>query len=161
MKKKILFVTRGGERCDEGFSYSLELAKTLHAGIEVLIIGPSCLAAEFEDIMAAATFAEEGELKTAGEIMKETQRACSRKLEARVSEFLQETEGGTADFLCHIMDGDMAPAINRVLKDRPYVDMVLLSPSLSEKVGSSHVKKLLKNISKPIVHISKPAAAEI
>jgi hypothetical protein len=39
--------------------------------------------------------------------------------------------------------------------------MVLLSPSLSENRKSLDIRKLLKNISKPIVHISRPLATEI
>ena len=57
MNDKVLFVTRGGEDCDEGFSYVLELAKTLGAGIEVLIIYPSRMTNSFDDIMMAATYA--------------------------------------------------------------------------------------------------------
>lgn len=40
MKEKILFVTKGGENCDEGFSYVLELAKALNSNIAVLVVYP-------------------------------------------------------------------------------------------------------------------------
>lgn len=161
MKDKILFVTKGGEHCDEGFSYVLELAKTLNASVEALIMRPADLADDFEDIMAAAAFAEAGDLKTMKEIMECEQRTCREKLEGKIRELSTKAHEVSVDMLSHAADGDVAAAIKEVLKDKPYIDMVLLSPSLSEKKNSLDLKKLLKNISKPIVHISKPATAEI
>jgi hypothetical protein len=161
MKDKILFVTKGGEYCDEGFSYVLELAKTLNASVEALIMRPTHLAEDFEDIMTAATFAEADDLKTAKEIMERQQRTCRKKLEGRISELSNKAQEVSVDILCHAADGDVAAAIKAILKEKPYIDMVLLSPSLSEKKNSLDIKRLLRNISKPIVHILRPATAEI
>lgn len=161
MKDKILFVTKGGEHCDEGFSYILELAKTLNASVEALIMRPAHFADELEDIMAAAAFAEADDIKTAKEIMECEQQTCRKKLEERIRELSNRAEEVSIDIICHAADGDVAVAIKAILKEKPYIDMVLLSPSLSEKKNSVDIKRLLRNISKPIVHISKPAAAEI
>jgi hypothetical protein len=161
MKDKILFVTKGGEHCDEGFSYILELAKTLNASVEALIMRPAHLAEDFEDIMAAATFAEAGDLETMKEIMECEQRTCREKLEGRIRELSNKAQEVSIEILCHSADGDVATAIKAILKEKPYIDMVLLSPSLSGKKNSLDLKRLLKHISKPIVHISKPATAEI
>jgi hypothetical protein len=161
MKDKILFVTKGGEQCDEGFSYVLELAKTLNEGIEVLILNPAHLATDFEDIMAAAAFAEAGDLKTVKEIMECEQNACRKKLEEKIGSFIQSSKEMSVELLCHMSDGDVASAVKDFLKKKPNIDMVLLSPSLSENKKSLDIRKLLKNISKPIVHISKPMSAEI
>ena len=38
MKEKLLFVAKGGEDCDKGFHYVLELAKTMNAGMAVLMV---------------------------------------------------------------------------------------------------------------------------
>ena len=161
MKDRILFVTKGGEQCNEGFAYVLELAKTLNASVEALIMRPPHLAEDFEDIMAAAAFAEAGDLKTMKEIMECEQRTCREKLESRINELSKSAREVSVDIFCHAADGDEATAIKAILKEKPNIDMVLLSPSLSGKKKPIDVRKLLKNISKPIVHISKPATAEI
>ena len=85
MKDKILFVTKGSEQCDEGSSYALELAKTLHAGIEILIMNASHPATQFEDVMAAAAFAEEGDLKSTKEVLESDQIACRKKVEEKIN----------------------------------------------------------------------------
>ncbi|MBI5847381.1 MAG: hypothetical protein HZB31_05435 [Nitrospirae bacterium] len=161
MKDTILFVTKGGEHCDEGFSYVLELAKTLDASVEALIMRPIHLADNFEDIMAAATFAEADDMKTAKEIMECQQSNCREKLEGRIRELSNKAQIVSVDLLCHAADGDVAAAIKAILKEKAFIDMVLLSPSLSEKMNSLDIKRLLRNIAKPIVHISRPATALI
>lgn len=161
MINKILFVTKGGEQCDDGFSYALELAKTLNVAIETLIMQPFNLSTQFEDLMAATAFAEAGDLKTVKEIMERHQNRCREKLNNRIAELARKAEETEINMLCHTSEGDAAAAIKVFLKDRPIIDMVLISPSLSENKKTIDIKKLLKNISKPIVHISRPATAEI
>lgn len=157
MTDKILFVTKGGDHCDEGFSYVLELAKTLNAGIEVLIMQP----ARLEDILAAAAFAEEGDIKSTKEFLEGQHHVCSAVLEEKIRGFIHTSKETAVDLICHMAEGDIAAAVKTFLKTRPYIDMVLLSPALSDNRKSHDMKKLLKNISKPIVHISRPATAEI
>ncbi len=161
MKDKILFVTKGGEQCDEGFSYALELAKTLNVTIETLIMKPTNMTTQFEEIMAAAAFAEAGDMKTVKEIMECEQNRCREKLNNKIRELSRKAEETDITMHCHTSEGDVAAAIKVFLKDRPTIDMVLISPSLSENKKTIDIKKLLKNISKPIVHISRPATAEI
>lgn len=163
MNDKVLFVTRGGEECDEGFSYVLELAKTLGAGIEVLIIYPSRMTNNFEDIMLAATYAEAGDFKTVNTIVDDEREKfrelVARKISART--LIGRPDEPGVDLVCHSADGDLSVTIKNHLKNRPYIDMVLLSPSLSENKKAFDIRKLLKNISKPIVNISRPATARI
>lgn len=161
MKDTILFVTKGGESCDEGLSYVLELAKTLNAGIEVLIMSHAPLAGQFEDLMAAAAFAEAGDLRTMKELLESEQCACRDLLEEKISTIMNRSRESSVDLICHLAEGDVTTAIKTHLKERKNVDMVLLSPALSENKKSLDIRKLLKNISKPIVHISKPLSAEI
>lgn len=162
MNDKILFVTRGGEQCDEGFSYVLELAKTLAAGIEVLIIYPSRLTNSFDDIMTAATYAEAGDFKTLRGMDAE-EEAAFRELAARKISALTFSSVGdpSVDLVCHSADGDLTATIKKHLLNRPCIDMVLLSPSLTENRKWFDIRKLLRNISKPVVNISRPAAIKI
>ena len=69
MKEKLLFVTRGGKDCDNGFSYILELAKTLNAGIAMLLVYNKRTMETYEDVMAAVAFAEAGDLETVKELI--------------------------------------------------------------------------------------------
>jgi len=161
MKNKILFVTKGGETCDEGLSYVLELAKTLNADIEVLIMSSAQMTTQFEDIMAATAFAEAGDLKTMKEVMESEQCPCRDLLEKKISDIMKSSKESAADLLCHMSEEDVAAAIKTFLKGRKNIGMVLLSPSLSENKKSLDIRNLIKNISKPIVHISKPLTAEI
>jgi len=161
MKDNILFVTKGGEQCDEGSSYALELAKTLNAGIEILIMDASHPATQFEDIMAAAAFAEEGDLKTMKEILESEQNVCRQKLEEKINGLIRSSKETAVELSCHLSTGDMSAAIKEHVRNRPDIAMVLLSPSLADNRKSLKIKKLIKAISKPIVHISKPLAAEI
>lgn len=164
MKDKILFVTKGGEQCDEGFSYVLELAKTLQAGIEVLIIYPSRMTNSFEAIMTAATYAEAGDFKTVQTSIDEEQSSFKELVRHQISSLISQTQATQepkVDLVCHSADGDLTATIKNHLKNRPYIDMVLLSPSLSENKKAFDIKKLLRNISKPIVNISRPVAVKI
>ncbi len=161
MKDKVLFVTKGGEQCDEGFSYVRELAKTLDSGIEVLIIYPSRMTNDFDDIMTAATYAEAGDLKTIREMVEAEQGAIKKMVEQKIGGLSSGSGETQVDLVCHSADGDLTATIKGYLKNRPYIDMVLLSPSLSENKKSFDIRKLLKNISKPIVNISRPVAAKL
>ena len=67
--------------------------------------------------------------------------------------------GNSVDLTCQVVSGDVTAAISDYLRDKPGVDMVLLSPSLSGNKKFFDVKKLIKNISKPIVNITMPAKA--
>jgi len=161
MKDKILFVTKGGETCDEGLPYVLELAKNLNAGIEVLIMSPTQLTTQFENIMTAAAFAEAGDFKTAKDVMESEHCVWRDLLEEKISNMKKSSKESSIDLLCHVSEGDVVSAIKLFLKGRKSIDMVLLSPSLSENKRSLDIGKLIKNISKPIVHISRQLATEI
>jgi len=161
MKDKVLFVTRGGEECDEGFPYVLELARTLQAGIELLIIYPSRMTTNLDDILMAATYAEAGDLKTVRGMMEAEQEEFRSLAERKISGLISRSQETGVDLAFSSTDGDLTTTIKNYLKDRPYIDMVLLSPSLAETKKGFNLKKLIKNISKPIVNISRPAAAKI
>ena len=159
MKEKILFVTKGGESCDEGFSYVLELAKTLAADIAVLMIYPEQILTTFEDVMAAAAYAEAGDFKTVKTLMDEQLRAIQDASGKKIRELEGRCRDASIGITCSEVSGDTATSIREYLKDKPSIDMVLLSPDLSANKKVLDIKKLIRHVSKPIVSISKPAEA--
>lgn len=161
MRKKILFVTKGCDQCDEGFSYVLEFAKTLNKDIEVLIMQPKYHTGLMEDILSAVAYAEEGDLKSMQEVLHSRQSECIETLEEKIMALKVNSDKSSADLVFHAADGDVASAVDTLLKDRPYLDMILISPILSEKTTPLNIKKMWKKISRPIVHISRPVAAGI
>lgn len=160
MKEKILFVTKGGENTDEGFSYALELAKALNSGIATLVLYPRQMMTTFEDIMSAAAFAEAGDFNTVKTLL-DAQETALKEAEAKKIEELKVKAGEISVSLTYkAASGDVAAAITDYLKERTAIEMVLLSPSLSKERKMLDIRKLLRIISKPIVNITLPEKAE-
>jgi hypothetical protein len=161
MSDRILFVTKGGERCDDGFPYVLELARTLQAGIDVLILYPERIMTDFEDVMAAVAFAEAGDFETVRNLMEGQKKEMIQQCERKISEILKKADETSVPLSWKTATGDVAQMVKEYLKNRPGIDMVLLSPNLSENNKHLDIRKLIRNISKPIVNISGPMGAEI
>lgn len=159
MKEKILFVTKGGEDSDEGFSYVLELAKALNSGIAVLVVYPRQMMTTFEDVMITAAYAEAGDFKSVKTLMDEQNKTLKQTEEEKVGEMARKASENSIDLICQVASGEVTAAITDYLREKPGVDMVLLSPNLSGNKKILDVKKLIKNISKPIVNITMPAKA--
>lgn len=153
MKEKLLFVTKGGKDCDKGFNYALELAKTLNAGIAVLMVYGKRVINSFEDVMAAAAFAEAGDIGTMREIMSEQEREINETTAEKISELSEKCVDASIDFSSEIKTGEAIQVIKDFLKNKTNIDMILLSPNLSNDKKILDIKKMLKNITKPIVAI--------
>jgi hypothetical protein len=160
MKEKILFVTKGGEDCDKGFSYVLELAKALNSNIAVLIVYPRQMLSRFEDVMSAAAFAEAGDFDTVKTLLDSQEQDIRETEERKIGEMGIKAREISVDLVHRAASGDVANAIMEYLKDRSGVDMVLLSPNLAGNKKILDLRKLIKNISKPIVNITMPVRAE-
>ena len=159
MKEKILFVTKGGENTDEGFSYVLELAKALNSGIAVLVVYPRQMMTSFEDVMSAAAFAEAGDFQTVRTLMEEQETELKESEEKKIKEMKVKAAEISVGLIYKTVSGDVASAITDYLKERTGIEMVLLSPNLSKERKILDIRKLLKNISKPIVNITLPEKA--
>lgn len=160
MKEKILFVTKGGEDLDKGFSYALELAKALNSGIAALVVYPRQMMSSFEDVMSAATFAEAGDFDTVKTLMDAQEHDLRETEKQKIGEMSARAREITVDLTHQVASGDVSTAIREYLKGRTGVDMVLLSPNLAGSKKILDLKKLMKNISKPIVNITVPIKAE-
>jgi hypothetical protein len=160
MKERLLFVTKGGEGCDDGFSYVLELAKTLNADILVLMLYGKRTMDTYEDVMAAVAFAEAGEVETVRELMNKQIKDIKGVEAEKINEMARICRENSIDFSYQVEVGDTVSGIRDFLKTKPGIDMVLLSPSLSSDRKGIDLKKLIKTITKPIVTINRPAGAE-
>jgi len=160
MKEKVLFVTKGNEDYEEGFSYVVELARILRTNIIILMIYDKPSIKTFEDNMAAAAFAEAGETKTAKEISEEWLRKIQDDTRKKTDSLIEKycKNGAPLNITCKAAVGDIVSNIKKLVESEPAIDMVLLSPTLSDK-GVINARKLLKNISRPIASMSKPANA--
>jgi nucleotide-binding universal stress UspA family protein len=160
MKEKILFVTKGGENCDVGFSYALELAKALNSGIAVLMVYPRQMLSSFEDVMSAAAFAEAGDFKSVKTLLDSEENALRETEKRKTGEMGEKARQISVDLVHRAASGDVTALIKDYLKNNPGTDMVLLSPTLAGNRKILDLKKLMKNISKPIVNITMPVKAE-
>ena len=151
MKEKLLFVTKGSEDCDKGFSYVLELAKTLNAGVAVLMVYSKRAMESFEDVMAATTFAEAGDIETMRELMHGHEKEIKQTAEKKINEFSKKCRDANIDFSYEVKAGEAIQVIKDFLKNKPSIDMILLSPNLSGDKKLLDIRKMLKNITKPIV----------
>src|SRR4030066_2478799 len=98
MKEKLLFVTKGGEDCDNGFTYILELAKTLKASIAMLMVYQKGMMNTYEDMMAAVVFAEAGELETVKELMQAQERGIREAAEKKIREMSEKCVENSVPF---------------------------------------------------------------
>ena len=160
MKEKLLFVTRGGENSDDGFSYVLELARTLDAGVLVLVLYGKRVVDTFEDVMGAVAFAEAGEFGMVRELMDKELKGLKEIEAKKIKEMAERCRENLIDFNYTVEAGDTLNAIKETLKIKPAVEMVLLSPSLSADRKTVDLKRLIKAVTRPIVTISRPAGAE-
>jgi len=158
MKEKLLFVTKGGESCDEGFSYVLELAKSLNAGIELLMIYSKGMMDRYEDVMAAVAFAEAGDHETVRELMNSQQKKIKDTAEKKIKELAEKCSEIAVELGYQTASEEPINAIKDFLKNRPNINMVLLSPNLSADRKTLDIKRMLKSITKPIVTIMSAKA---
>lgn len=159
MRERLLFVTKGGDNFEEGFSYVVELAKTLKAGVSVLMVYDKRPMDAYEDLMSAAVFAQAGEFKTAKDILQEQENALKTEADNKLKGLSEKYREISNDLNYQIFIGDVLSSIKEFLKNKTNIDMVLISPSLSKSKKGIDLKKLIKYISKPVVTISQPLQA--
>jgi len=154
MKRQILFVTYQNEDIDDGLSYAIDLAKAMNEGITILLVSKKKLIEKFSDVMAAVTFAEAGEHETAREILAESNDSDSRR---KLGLLLEKCQESGVDVDVHAVKKDAVSAVNDFLKEKNAVDMVLLSPSITNngEVSTRELQKLVRTASRPIVTMAR------
>jgi hypothetical protein len=156
MKRNLLFVSYRDGDFGHDLSYALDLAKMTDKGMSILLVNKKRLADKFEDMMAAVTFAEAGEHDTAKEIM--TASEAKDDLTSMLEKKCQES-GMAASVYNALHDADAS--LRKYLKQDNSIDMVILSPSITEngEISSKDLKRLLKIGSRPIVTMTRQAVA--
>ncbi len=152
MKRNLLFVTYKDGEIDEGLNYALDLAKMTDKGMAVLLVNKKKLSKKFEDIMSAVAFAEENEPAMAQQIMRESEP--SEDLQTAIEEKCK-TSGIAA--AVHTALQDAATSVKDFLKQNNSIDMVLLSPDITDSgnISSRELSRLVKTASRPIVTMAK------
>lgn len=159
--KKLLFVTYHDEDFDDGFSYALDLANTMKNSLDILIVYKRKVMEKIDDVMTAITFAESNEHKTAREMINDDYRKTSVNFDNRIALLKEEcTKAGvSAEFSTSA--SDVVTAIKNILRQNAKIDMVLLSPCVTNdgNITSKMLTKLVKIASRPIVTMAKQARA--
>ncbi len=152
MKRNLLFVTYREGEIDEGLNYALDLAKMTDKGMAVLLVNKKKLSQKLEDIMSAVSFAEENEPEMARQIMRDSEPKGDLKsaIEERC-----KTSGIAA--AVHTAFQDAATSLKDYLKQNSSIDMVLLSPEITDNgnISSRELSRLVKTASRPIVTMAK------
>jgi hypothetical protein len=157
MKHKLLFVTYKDNHEDEGLSYVVELAKTLNKDLTIFRIWKRQLTKKFEDVMAAATFAEADEHETARQMATGGQEEVNGNVDPKLEPFVGRCHESGIDVNIRSFSQDVFPTIRNYFKRRNGVDIVLLGPNVagSGSISARELKRLANTISRPIVTIAK------
>jgi arginine/ornithine N-succinyltransferase beta subunit len=156
MKRNLLFVSYRDGDFGQDLSYALDLAKMTEKGMAILLVNRKRLADKFDDMMTAVAFAEAGEHDTAIELMKapEVEDGLTSMLEKKCR------ESGMAASVYSALH-DAVSSLRDFLKQNNTIDMILLSPSITEngELSSKELKRLLRTASRPIVTMTRQAVA--
>jgi len=159
-KKQLLFVTYHDEKFDDGLSYALDLARTMNDGISILMVFKRKVMEKFEDMMTVVAFAEANDHKTARELIAEDLEKNNEDYEKKLS-LLRKKCGVDVDVSA--ASTNVVTAIRNFLKQNSSVDMVLLSPSVTNdgNISSKDLNRLVRTASRPIVTMAKNASVKI
>ncbi len=157
--RQLLFVTYHDENSDEGLSYAVDLARTMNDGVEILLIYKRKVLEKFEDMMTAVTFAESDEHKTARELISDDLRARDEDLDKKLARMEEKCRNEGISVEVNTAAMDAVSAIKNVLRQNPKIDLVLLSPSITNDghITSRMLNRLVKTASRPIVTMAKQA----
>ncbi|MBI5663570.1 MAG: hypothetical protein HZC49_00565 [Nitrospirae bacterium] len=158
MGRQILFVTYQNEDFDEGLSYAVDLAKAMNKDLTILMVHKRSFLKRFEDVMTAVTFAGAGEHETAREIL--SGKIESESIE-KINMLTEKFQNSGVVTRVYTVGLDAVSAVKDFLKQKNFVDMVLLSPSVTDNgnISSGELQRLVRTASKPIVTMSRQVYA--
>ncbi len=158
-EKQLLFVTYHDENMDEGLSYAVDLAKTMNDSLEVLLIYKRKVMEKIDDMMTAITFAEADMPKTAREMISDDYRKKNEDYEKKIDLLKQTCAKSGIAVSVSTAAAETVSAIKNILRQNTRIDMVLLSPSITNdgNITSKTLNKLVKTASRPVVTMAKNA----
>ncbi len=158
-KKQLLFVTYHDENVESGLSYAVDLAKTMNEGISILMLFRRKAMERFEDYMTAVAFAEEGEFKTARELIGEDLKRKNESYEEKAGLLMERCSDAGIAVDVSAAASDVVSAVRNLLRQNSKIDMVLLSPAVTNdgNISSKELNRLVKTSSRPVVTMSKHA----
>ena len=108
----------------------------------------------FEDLMTTVTFAEAGEHETAREILSDK---INGGYEKKLNLLMEQCQNAGIITRVYTVALDAVSAIKDFLKEKNTVDMVLLSPRITdnENIKSSDLQKLVRTASRPVVTMAR------
>ncbi len=156
MSKNLLFVTYQDEDSEAGLGYAIDLANMMKKGLSVLLLNKKGLWQKFDNLMTAITFAEAGEHETAREILSED-GAEKKGFRERIASFTERCGKSNVDVSIHTAETDVVSAVKDLLTQKIGIDMVLLSPSVTNNghVSSKELNRLVKTASRPVVTMAR------
>jgi hypothetical protein len=158
MRKQLLFVTYESEDMDEGLSYAIDLAKTMDKDISILITSnKKTLREKFDDLMTAVTFAEANEHETALQTITRGESTGEKSAEKKADLLAEKCRESGVSVNVHAATADLFPAIKDFLGKKSGIDMVLLSPSITDNgnVSARELNKLVRTASRPVVTMAR------
>jgi hypothetical protein len=162
-KRQLILVVHHDEEIEEGLSYTLELARIMDEAVSILMIYRRKVMERFEDYMVATTFAEEGEFRTAREVIIDDLRLKGIDYEERLNLIKERCRSHGVEFAgISSSKEDPVSAIKSLVKDNSSIDMVLLSPSITHDghISARDLQRLVKSLSRPIVTMAKSIKAK-
>lgn len=157
-KKQLLFVTYLDEHLDEGISYAIELAKAMIEDIVLLLVQKKdALSERFSDLMAGASFAEQGEHETAKVLASGADRVLPSVINGKITEMVVASSKAGVHLDVQHSEKDVISGIRSYLKGNTVVDKVVLSPAVteSEALTTRDLNRLVRTASRPIVTMTK------
>jgi hypothetical protein len=162
MRKQLLFVTNENEDLDDGLNYAIDLAKTMGKDIAILIAtNKKTLREKFDDLMSAVTFAEANDHDAAREILSAGEKIAG--LEEKVERLAEKCQRSGVNVNIHSVTVELFSAIKDFLREKTGIDMVLLSPSITDNgnISSRELNKLVRTASRPVVTMARQTLAPV
>jgi hypothetical protein len=157
MKKKLLFATYY-ENPDEGLSYVLDLAKALKEDLTVFLFRKKAeMTTKLDDLMSAVVFAEADEHETARQMVTETRNEANDNKDKNISLIVGKCRESGINADVQSFEADVVPSLEKYFKRKNGVDMILLSPSITDNgnITTRELQKLLNSVSRPIVTMAR------
>lgn len=157
-RKQLLFVTYQDNGLYEGLSYAVELARAMADDVVMLLVQKKdSLARTFEDLMAGAAFAEEGEHETALELANPGTGFEKARLNGQFTEMVLKASKEGVHLSAESTDKDILAGVRSFVRRNAAVDKVVLSPSVteSELLTSRDLNRLVRTASRPVVTMTR------